>query len=239
MLDDAFERGTVLVRERGWNPPSIIELRGVSEAQERRYVESADVLSELVFDSLDRYESDVRGTGGLQPGISGLWNQWGARKGRPAGCEPKEEADLSAALARWLQRDLMERGVVVGRELQIRHLTPTDIHVAAIRPAIGGAPPEPLAVIIEVKGCWNRDLTTAMRNQLVDRYLQPQDLRHGLYVVGWFLCDKWDAGDPRRAATPRGTLENLRDRLTMQAKALEQERQNLNVRVRVLDLTWL
>jgi hypothetical protein len=27
--------------------------------------------------------------------------------------------------------------------------------------------------------------------------------RHGLYVVGWFLCEQWDANDYRRAEARR------------------------------------
>ena len=35
-------------------------------------------------------------------------------------------------------------------------------------------------VMIEVKGCWHRDVSTAMRIQLVDRYLTGTDTVHGI-----------------------------------------------------------
>ena len=44
-----------------------------------------------------------------------------------------------------------------------------------------------------------------MQTQLRDRYLSGSACRHGLYVVGWFLCDQWDPNDYRRSDA-RGRL---------------------------------
>ena len=40
---------------------------------------------------------------------------------------------------------------------------------------------------------------TAMRTQLADDYLIPEDLRHGIYVTAWFDTELWnDSADNRR-----------------------------------------
>ncbi len=77
-------------------------------------------------------------------------------------------------------------------------------------------------MIIEVKGCWNKKLMTAMKGQLVDRYLAESDCRHGLYLVGWFLCDAWDDEDYRKGDTPTWPLQQAREHLQKQAAGLSQ-----------------
>ena len=52
---------------------------------------------------------------------------------------------------------------------------------------------ERLTVIIEVKGCWNAEVKTAISSQLVEDYLKPHNWTHGIYLVGWFICDRWDS----------------------------------------------
>jgi hypothetical protein len=43
-----------------------------------------------------------------------------------------------------------------------------------------------------------------MRTQLVDQYLRQHEVRHGLYLVGWYLCDAWEKeGDQRKAEALR------------------------------------
>jgi len=61
-----------------------------------------------------------------------------------------------------------------------------------------------------------------MREQLVDRYLAESDCRHGLYLVGWFLCDAWDNEDYRRSDTPRWPLQQAKEHFQEQAAQLSQ-----------------
>jgi hypothetical protein len=82
--------------------------------------------------------------------------------------------------------------------------------------------PHRISVIIEVKGCWNRALKIAMKEQLVDRYLAESDCRYGLYLVGWFLCDAWDDEDYRKGDTPTWPLQQAREHLQKQAVGLSQ-----------------
>jgi len=90
-----------------------------------------------------------------------------------------------------------------------------------------------LTVIIEVKGCWHRDLESAMETQLVDRYLRDSKMKHGLYVVGWYNCEKWDQNDWRQGRAPRFDQDEARRRFDIQAKSLSTE--GRNIRATVLD----
>ena len=49
----------------------------------------------------------------------------------------------------------------------------------------------PVTVVIEMKGCWHSEVRDAVERQLVNKYLHPNGLSHGIYVVGWFVCDHW------------------------------------------------
>jgi hypothetical protein len=74
---------------------------------------------------------------------------------------------------------------------------------------------------IEVKGCWNPDVFTAMEAQLRDRYMAVTSETVGLFLVGWYVCDAWKkssvAGRIERRAE---ALNEMKAKLTQQAKAL-------------------
>lgn len=44
----------------------------------------------------------------------------------------------------------------------------------------------PLSVMIEVEGCWNSEIKTGAKNQLLDDYLRPFHCTHGIFLVAWF-----------------------------------------------------
>lgn len=102
----------------------------------------------------------------------------------------------------------------------IRQGQETDIQVDAVAREPRSGELHRISVIIEVKGCWNRKLMTAMKEQLLDRYLAESGCRYGLYVVGWFLCEAWDSGDYRKGDTPRLPLHQVREHLQEQAADL-------------------
>jgi hypothetical protein len=84
-----------------------------------------------------------------------------------------------------------ERGIIFHREVQITHPAAptggqrTDVHVNAVVQHRDAAA-ETLTAIVEVKGCWNRDVKTALETQLVDDYLLGTGNRYGIYLVVWF-----------------------------------------------------
>ena len=66
----------------------------------------------------------------------------------------------------------------------------TDIYVDAL--VRGQAEQfDKVSVVIEMKGCWHRELRDAIETQLVNRYLKDSARRRGLSLVGWFSSPKW------------------------------------------------
>jgi len=75
----------------------------------------------------------------------------------------------------------------------------------------------PVKAIIEVKGCWHPELETAMESQLVGRYLQDNQCPNGLYLVGWFMCDKSSNQDYRKKQAPSYSIQKARNHFVDQA----------------------
>jgi hypothetical protein len=90
-----------------------------------------------------------------------------------------------------------------------------------------------IATVIEVKGCWHPRLHQAMKDQLVDQYLKHSGALHGLYLVGWFACDKWDDSDPRKNQQLGRNVEETKKRLKDQAEQLSES--GVTIRSHVLD----
>ena len=206
------------------------------EDSSRRCVGSGEELLAVIAESLARFEEDLHGE---TPAVSNLWDE--SPEGR---CRPKSEEHLSDNIVRHLRAELTTRGIVVNREVQIRRRQSlagqagqrTDIHVDAVSTSSSPDELDCLKVIIEVKGCWHREVRTAMRTQLVDRYLHENRCRHGMYVAGWFGCDSWDEDDPRKRRTPWPSIDDARAEIGTQAADLCAD-DSLSVKVRgiVLD----
>lgn len=45
-----------------------------------------------------------------------------------------------------------------------------------------------ITAIIEVKGCWNKQIDTAMQTQLLNDYLKRTGHTYGLFVIRWYHC---------------------------------------------------
>jgi len=225
-------------RKAAWTPPTPIQFLRLTRHPERRFIESGFQLQSLIVESLVRYDTELQGT---TPIVPNLWNDL------PDGTHrPKEENHLSDNLAQHLRRDLADRRIVINREVEIcrrqtrhgRRGQETDILISAIPRASDSQVTEVLSVIVEVKGCWNDKVRTAMQTQLVDRYLHQSKCRYGLYVVGWFHCGAWDDGDYRKRRTPWRTLADAERELREQAETLRKSYDpSLDVRAFVLDCT--
>ncbi len=59
-----------------------------------------------------------------------------------------------------------------------------------------------------------------MADQLRNRYLKENQCRHGLYVVGWFVCPKWTKQDYRLGQTPKLSFDEARQFFNAQAADL-------------------
>lgn len=206
-------------RRRTWTPVAPRELLEMARDAEKRFVESGLQLLDVLVESFDRLRVKLHGE---TPRVRFLWTE---------GPRPREENDLSDWIKGHLEDDLKARGIVVNREVEIRRRESdggaagqrTDIQVNAVR-LVKGQPADIITVIMEVKGCWHPKLKTAMATQLVDRYLAENQCRHGLYVVGWFLCDAWSESGARKAQTPFASQDECVSFFSEQAAELSKTR---------------
>lgn len=188
-------------RKLTWEPvPPQILLRLVQD-QEKRLVQNGEQLFSVLIESLQHLNSKLQGE---TPAAIDLWNQLDRTTFRP-----KDENDFTNYVKRHLDEDLKVRGIIVNREVEIRRGVGgaqgerTDVQVDAVLRRDGDHDYDVITVIIEAKGCWHDELMTAMETQLRDRYLNENQCRHGLYLVGWFNCEQWDQTDPRYTAKVR------------------------------------
>ena len=131
---------------------------------------------------------------------------------------PKSEDDISDWVRDQLKLRLGQASIIY-REVQVsrkRQGIGTRIDLTATTP-VATQPADTACVIAEAKLVTNRELMTAMRNQLVLRYLVPTGLRYGIYLVYWI--------SPGQRATRRRThtsKERLLRSLNQQATEVGQ-----------------
>jgi len=186
-----------------WSPLAPQELLELAANPSSSLVRNADELQTLVLDALAVLEERLQGE---TPQAFALWDQIGRTRGQEK-FRPKDENHLSDWIKSNLETELQSWGVIVAREVEIRRGEGsgtgerTDIHVTAVVPGLDTGSTDTVRVIIEVKGCWNPELQTAMQAQLVDRYLKDNQCQHGIYLVGWYLCDQWDDSHRQKIET--------------------------------------
>jgi len=196
-----------------WNPLTPKDMFDLSKKPDTVLVRSEGELQNLLVETLKGLESELQGETPAAPELWGPSN-W---KAKIKIYRPQDENHFSDWIKRKLEAKLRSHGIVVAREVEIRRGEGnaagerTDIHVTAIVPKVSGGNFEQVRVIIEAKGCWNKDLKTAMENQLVERYLEENQCRNGIYLVGWYVCDQWDNADYRKGRTPKWLISNARD----------------------------
>lgn len=242
-------------RRNTWEPPTPEQVIRMAVESDLRLVRSEAELLAAVVESLERLGailqeetpaafdvwSEIPGeeataadgavvTGTADPSLPGATKK--RRRPTTKTYRPKSENAFSDYVVRHLRRDLKGRGIVLGREVEIRPGTDggasgevTDIHVDAVVPAPGGGnePRDVVTVVVETKIAWNKELYTALEEQLVDRYLRASRCSHGIYLVGWFRCDQWDRRDYRKADHATGTVADLRARLKRQASDVSRQ----------------
>ena len=208
-----------LSRIRTWIPLSPGDIRNLIANAEAQLVQSPQDLADVLIESLQRYEHELHGE---QPTVRALWDrQLGRDKFRPV-----EEDELSNHVKRFLQDDLVNRGVIANREVEIGRVPGapigkrTDIRIDAMRRGLDGASFDVITAVIETKGCWNRDLFSSLETQLYHDYMVRIGAPVGIYLVGWFDKQKWDATDHRRASTPNITRGEAQKRLGEQAGSI-------------------
>jgi len=208
-----------IMRAKTWSPLRPKEVFRLTDHPKCVLLQSAEDLCELLTKSLRKYEAELHGE---QNPVRSLWDRQGSGKT----FRPVEEDSLSDHVNLFLRRDLVDRGIVANREVEVARVPGapvgkrTDIRVDAIRRSDDGAVYDTITAVIETKGCWNNELFSALRSQLFNEYMVRLQAPVGIYLVGWFDKTKWDSEDRRNAATPDSTLREVQERLDAQANAI-------------------
>lgn len=177
-------------------------------------------LQEQVLEGLKKYEASLHGETAV---IENLWNEISKGVFRP-----KDENHFSDNVKIYLDHYLKGRNIVCAREAEARRGDETDIIVMAKIPGR-----DPIKVIVESKGCWHQDVEKNMEDQLVGRYLHENQCRHGIYLVGWFICPKWNKAVYREQKTVIPDIEEAREIYDEKARKLSHD--DLSVKVFVMD----
>ncbi len=191
-----------------WLPYTAPEVTAALGVSAGRVVRTEAELHKAVLSELQLIADKVSANG-LLPAVHLLWDENSER--------PKHEPRLCDWLARELSDRLSPKGAIVNREVQVRSHNPkgvgerTDILIDLSPPAKSGRPGNILHLVIEVKGCWNKELLTAPASQLRDNYMNAYKAASGIYLVMWFVCDKWTKEDYRKSdalrLVPGGTFD--------------------------------
>ncbi|MEW6306596.1 MAG: hypothetical protein AB1705_24285 [Verrucomicrobiota bacterium] len=219
-------------RRFGWSPPTPEIFLLLAQRAEGRLVKDTDDLLDVVVESLARFQ--VQLTQSTLPRSERFWHWDGADNNRK-NFRHRDEAFLSDEVASWLRDDLSRRGIVIGREVQTRRGQRTDVYVDAIARDESSSSLKTVTVVIEVKGCWNAEVRTAVDSQLVGDYLRPNGLTHGIYLVGWFVCALWEK--PQNKLTS-GTFELAQQEVAKLVSAYDGEADRERVSGVVLDCRY-
>ena len=215
-----------------WTAPEPGDVIRLAQSNDARIVLSDTHLQQVVMAALRRVQKQLQS--GAPATAGELWNT----RGSPT---PKHEEELSTWLVSRLNGELKLGGRVIGRELEIRANATgrgrgESVDITVLAPVGTHVEDAPIASIaIEVKGCWHRELLTAMETQLVQRYLTNTQTTHGIYLVFWFASDLWDLSDHRRVRCPTD-VAGVREALLAQAAALSRST-SASVQALVIDAT--
>jgi hypothetical protein len=107
---------------------------------------------------------------------------------------PKSEDRISAKVCDSIREYFEKYAVTADREVQVyRRKTPrkddgapgSEVDVLIRIPASGSLSSDAIAIPIEVKRSSNPEGRTALRLQLVDRYMREIDTNFGIFVIAW------------------------------------------------------
>lgn len=221
------------LRSASWTPVVPAQLYQLAADHRTRLVRSATDLLQTTVIALETIQRRLQAD---TPEAQLLWDTRIRR--------PKTEDEASDYLRQRLNDLLGGHGVVVNREVQVRRIRPagiperTDLRIdaAADFPYADEAPV--LTIVGEVKAAWNPDLMTAMRSQLVNRYMVDIGTKHGLYITLWFDTDWWA---PDQGQSDRDRVAHL-DRVSVLRQLRDQAREfaadGFHIEVAMLDMSY-
>lgn len=233
LLPFELSRGEAEMRLKSWSPLSVAEVLAITDRPSAQLITSATDLLETLLETLGRLAAELHGA---QTPVRDLWDRM---PGRPVLYRPLEEDGVSNVVARFLRQQLQVEGVFANREVEVKRRPGdpvgqrTDILVNTMRRGPDGQALDPIAAVIEVKGCWNPEAFTGLQAQLVQNYMVNLSAPVGIFLVGWFDKTDWDPTDARRARTPQRPISEVQDQLDRQAAGVPE---GFQVRVMMLDI---
>jgi hypothetical protein len=212
-------------RDASWQPLAPREVLRLAADRTTRVVRNADQLLSVVLDVLSGLEAHFQGR---HSPVLAIWNEVLRKKTKKKGYSPKDEHAFARRVAEHFEMVAGGRRLVVNREVKIREGEFTDVMVDAIGPE-----DDRFTVVIECKGCWHREVRTAIQTQLVEKYLRNLGTYYGVYLVGFFHCARWlGKAHVRKKACP-GDQAQLDAFLGVEAQRLSLDR--LRIRSVVID----
>jgi len=199
------------MRERLWIPPDPREIRHLITDQTKRLVRNEAELSALLVKELHNMEEELHGDPLM---VQYLWYEREKDTYRP-----KLETEFSDWIKKYLDQNVTGRGIIAQREVKIRQ-DRADVFVTATKRDRLRGRSDHFTIVIEVKPCWRPDLKKAMETQLFERYLKNNKYEGGIYVVGWYYCDKWDKTDDKFRKARPNQMEDPRTFFDKQAATL-------------------
>ena len=232
LLRFELSRGEFEMRLKTWSPLTVKDIFAMTDRPNSRLITSDADLLGILKETLAKYETELHGA---QTPVRDLWD----RQGRSRKYRPIDENGFSDVIVRYLRRELGGTGIFANREVEVKRIpgspvgTRTDILINAIRNDLSGQPIYSITAVIEVKGCWNRELFTALDDQLVSDYMVRLGARVGIYLVAWFDTAQWDDKDTRRRQVHGTSIDDLKSRLKQQTAVIPE---GFQVEVIVLEI---
>jgi len=206
------------MRANTWAPLTPAEVLQLTSSVEAHLVQSSEDLCVVLVQALKKYQTELHGA---QSPIRSLWDR------QPNGTfRPVEEDAISDHVKLFLQRVLVENGIIANREVEISRVAGapvgqrTDIKIDALRKTEQGTKLDVITGIIETKGCWNAELFSSLESQLYSKYMVRLGASVGIYLVGWFDKGKWDDTDSKKTKAPNCSMDEAREKLARKAASL-------------------
>ncbi len=177
---------------------SICKLLENKSKKRMQVIHSTDDLLQVVMASLGRYQTYL--TGVNNPQVRFLWHEHNGYTSH------RSEEDFSDHIQAFFSSDF--RKILSNREVRLncgrkgQTGARTDIWVNASADEMA----MPLSLCIEVKGSWNREVKTAYKTQLVDKYMDDGGANAGIFLVGWFESEQ---EEKKTCIDKKENIENL------------------------------
>jgi hypothetical protein len=191
-------------RQSRWLPIPPRAVAEVLASADKRLIRSGQDAVEGVEAAIKYYADRLHQES--QNDIEDLWNL--PKRGNPS---PKEEERVSVKICAAIRDYFRQYAVTADREVQIfrrkfrRHLDGSpgsEVDVLCSIPAKGAMSTDPITLPIEVKLSHNPEARSALRDQLVNRYMSQLGTSYGVFVLAWM-------GRPIRGSTYRPLWTSL------------------------------